>query len=38
MELEGGFAAWKDSDFEIEHEPAHRFKKAGERLFQRGPQ
>jgi rhodanese-related sulfurtransferase len=38
MELEGGFAAWKDGEHEIEHEPAHRFKKTGDRLFQPGQQ
>jgi rhodanese-related sulfurtransferase len=35
MELEGGFAAWKDSDMDIEREPVNRLKKASERLFHR---
>ncbi len=26
MELEGGFEAWKRTEFDIEQEPAHRFK------------
>jgi rhodanese-related sulfurtransferase len=32
MELEGGFAAWKESQLDIEEESAHRFKSSAERL------
>jgi rhodanese-related sulfurtransferase len=32
MELEGGFAAWKESQLDIEEESAHRFKTSAERL------
>lgn len=31
MELEGGFAAWKSMELDIELEPQHRFKSAAER-------
>ncbi len=30
MELEGGFAAWKDDELDIEKEPVHRFKQISE--------
>lgn len=32
MELEGGFKAWKDSQFDIEEEAAHRYRTSGEKL------
>ena len=32
MELEGGFAAWKGNDLDIEEESASRFKTGGERF------
>jgi rhodanese-related sulfurtransferase len=32
MELEGGFAAWRASELDIEEEPTHRYKNSGERL------
>ena len=35
MELEGGFATWKEHDLDIEREPVNRLKRAGERLFHR---
>lgn len=34
-EMEGGFAAWKDSDLDIEREAVNRLKRAGGRLFHR---
>ena len=33
MELEGGFAAWKAAELEIEGESVNRLKQFGERLF-----
>ncbi len=35
MEMEGGFAAWRAADLDIEREPINRLKKAGERLLHR---
>jgi rhodanese-related sulfurtransferase len=35
MELEGGFAAWKQSELEIEEEPAHRYKNSPQRATSR---
>jgi rhodanese-related sulfurtransferase len=35
MELEGGFAAWKAAELDIEREPVNRLKRAGERLLHR---
>jgi rhodanese-related sulfurtransferase len=35
MELEGGFAAWKAVELDIEREPVNRLKRAGERLLHR---
>ncbi len=35
MELEGGFAAWKANDMQIEREATNRLRKTGERLFHR---
>ncbi len=35
MEMEGGFAAWKAAELEIEREPVNRLKKVGERLLHR---
>ena len=35
MELEGGFAAWKAAELDIEREPVNRLKKVGERLLHR---
>lgn len=32
MELEGGFHAWKENQFDIEEESVHRYKTTGERL------
>jgi rhodanese-related sulfurtransferase len=32
MELEGGFRGWKDNQFDIEEEMAHRYKSSAERL------
>lgn len=32
MELEGGFAAWKDNELDIEEESARRFSNSGQRL------
>ena len=34
MELEGGFKTWKEYDFDIEHSPSDRLKRAGDRLTQ----
>ena len=31
MELEGGFAAWKENEMDIEEEPTHRFKQGAHR-------
>ena len=35
MELEGGFAAWKASEMDIEEQPAHRFKGTGQKAGSR---
>ena len=35
MELEGGFAAWKAGELDIEREPVNRLKRTGERLVHR---
>jgi rhodanese-related sulfurtransferase len=35
MELDGGFATWKKSDMDIEHEPVNRLKRVGERILHR---
>jgi rhodanese-related sulfurtransferase len=35
MELEGGFAGWKDGDFDIEYEPANRLKRVADRMLHR---
>jgi rhodanese-related sulfurtransferase len=35
MEMEGGFAAWKAAELDIEREPINRVKRAGERLLHR---
>ena len=35
MELEGGFAAWKAAELDIEREPVNCLKRAGERLLHR---
>ena len=35
MELEGGFAAWKAADFDIEREPVNRFRRTAVRLMHR---
>ena len=35
MEMDGGFKAWKESQFDIEEESAHRFKNSAERLGSR---
>jgi rhodanese-related sulfurtransferase len=35
MELEGGFAIWKDHELEMEEEPAHRYKNLGQRAMAR---
>lgn len=35
MEMDGGFAAWKDNELETERQPVNRLKKAGERLLHR---
>ena len=32
MELDGGFAAWKESQFDIEEEPVRRYNNSGGRL------
>jgi len=32
MELEGGFAVWKEKEFDIEEEPAHRYKGSAQRV------
>ncbi|HEV2207139.1 MAG TPA: rhodanese-like domain-containing protein [Verrucomicrobiae bacterium] len=35
MELEGGFAVWKQMDLDIEEEPANRLKSSGQRTSSR---
>lgn len=35
MEMEGGFAAWKAAELDIEREPINRLKRTGERLMHR---
>lgn len=35
MEMEGGFAAWKAADLDIEREPINRLKRTTERLLHR---
>lgn len=35
MELEGGFAGWKQSEMDIEQEPAHRFKHSAQSVTAR---
>jgi hypothetical protein len=35
MEMEGGFAAWKAADLDIEREPINRLKRTSERLLHR---
>lgn len=35
MEMDGGFAAWKENELEIERPAVNRLKKAGERLLHR---
>lgn len=35
MEMEGGFAAWKAAELDIEREPTNRLKRTGERLMHR---
>jgi rhodanese-related sulfurtransferase len=35
MELDGGFAAWKQAELDVEHEPAHRFKQPAQRVTSR---
>jgi rhodanese-related sulfurtransferase len=35
MELEGGFQAWKEHQFDIEEEMAHRYRTSGEKLGSR---
>ena len=35
MEMEGGFAAWKAAELDIELEPVNRLRKASERLLHR---
>ena len=35
MELEGGFAAWKDADLDVEREPINRLRRASDRLLHR---
>ena len=35
MEMEGGFAAWKAAELDIEREPINRLKRTGERLLHR---
>ena len=32
MEMEGGFAAWKAAELDVEREPINRLKRAGERV------
>jgi rhodanese-related sulfurtransferase len=36
MEMEGGFAAWKAADLDVEREPVNRLKRTSERLLHRG--
>jgi rhodanese-related sulfurtransferase len=35
MELEGGFACWKEHQLDIEQEPMHRYKSTAERMATR---
>ena len=35
MEMEGGFAAWKAAELDVEREPINRLRRAGERLLHR---
>ncbi len=35
MELEGGFAAWKGADLDIEREPVNRLRRTSDRLVHR---
>ncbi len=35
MEMEGGFAAWKNADLDIEREAFNRLRRGGERLLHR---
>ena len=35
MEMEGGFAAWKAAELDIEREPVNRLKKVADRLVHR---
>jgi rhodanese-related sulfurtransferase len=35
MEMEGGFAAWKAAELDVEREPINRLKRTGERLLHR---
>lgn len=35
MEMEGGFAAWKAAELEIEREPVNRMRRAADRLIHR---
>jgi len=35
VEMEGGFAAWKAADLDLEREPINRWKRTGERLLHR---
>ena len=35
MEMEGGFAAWKAADLDIEREPINRLKRTSERMVHR---
>jgi rhodanese-related sulfurtransferase len=35
MEMEGGFAAWKAAELEVEREPINRLKRGGDRLLHR---
>ena len=35
MEMDGGFAAWRDNDLEVEGEPVNRLKRVGERFLHR---
>lgn len=35
MEMEGGYAAWKSNEFEVERAPIDRMRTTGERIIQR---
>ncbi len=35
MELDGGFAAWKQAELDVEQEPARRFKQPAQRMANR---